>query len=111
MRMLRPAVRVVDTRTVKRPDKPLDPFYNTPGFIAFRAEVIGRAGRRCEAIERGVRCTKAWPTHRVYADHIVELRDGGSPFDPRNGQCLCASHHQSKTFLARQSRMGGALNC
>jgi hypothetical protein len=33
----------------------------------------------------------------VYADHIVELRDGGSLTDPSNGQCLCRSHHEIKT--------------
>jgi 5-methylcytosine-specific restriction protein A len=40
----------------------------------------------------------------MYADHIVELRDGGQPFDLRNGQCLCAVHHERKTFQARQLR-------
>jgi 5-methylcytosine-specific restriction protein A len=40
----------------------------------------------------------------MYADHIIELRDGGHPFDPRNGQCLCAVHHEKKTFKARQLR-------
>ena len=103
--MLQPAVRTLDTRTIKRPSKLLDPFYNTPAFAAFRIEVINRAGRRCEHVDnQGQRCTKAWPNHRVYADHIIELRDGGPPFDIRNGQCLCASHHESKTFLARQHR-------
>src|SRR5262245_53579479 len=105
MRMLKPSVRALDTRTIKRPSKVLDPFYNTPAFAAFRAEVINRAGRRCEHVDKqGRRCTKAWPKHLIYADHCVELRDGGAPFDPRNGQALCASHHESKTFLARQCR-------
>src|SRR5262245_53036956 len=105
MRMLQPAVRTLDTRTIKRPSKVLDPFYNTPQFIGWRTEIIARAGRRCEHVDKqGRRCTKGWPQHRVYADHIIELRDGGPPFDARNGQCLCAAHHESKTYLARQRR-------
>src|SRR5262245_36025812 len=105
MRMLQPAVRTLDTRTIKRPSKVLDPFYNTPAFAIFRAQVINRAGRRCEHVDKqGRRCTKGWPQRRVYADHIIELRDAGNPFDPNNGQCLCASHHESKTCLARQHR-------
>jgi hypothetical protein len=109
MRILAPLIRTLDTRTVRMPrrqsDPRFDPIYNTPQFAAFRAEVVGRAGRQCEAIENGVRCDKGWPQHRVYADHIVELRDGGSPFDVMNGQCLCASHHELKTVQARIARM------
>ena len=108
MRTLRPLIRTADTRTVRPPPKVMEPIYNTPAFIAWRAEVIGRAGRRCEAVDKdGHRCGKAWPEHRIYADHIVELRDGGKPFDPSNGQALCASHHTIKTVKARARRYRG----
>jgi signal transduction histidine kinase len=43
----------------------------------------------------------------MYADHIIELRDGGQPFDLNNGQCLCASHHELKTMQARARRLKG----
>ena len=33
----------------------------------------------------------------LYADHIVELIDGGAPFDPANVQALCPKHHGIKT--------------
>jgi len=109
IRTLRPNVPVLDTRTIKMPrrrsDPVLDPIYNTPAYAAWRAEVIDRAGRRCEAIEDGIRCGKGSPEHRVYADHINELRDGGAPFDPSNGQCLCAVHHERKTVAARLARL------
>jgi hypothetical protein len=59
---------------------------------------------RCEAIDDGHRCVYAEPKHRMFADHIVKLFDGGSPFDPANGQCLCARHHSLKTARARQAR-------
>jgi hypothetical protein len=40
----------------------------------------------------------------MFADHIVELRDGGSRTDPLNGQCLCGKHHSLKTYRAKMER-------
>src|SRR5262249_23811068 len=91
LRTLAPLVRTADTSTTRLPQRQMDPVYNTPEFTRWRAMVIDRAGGQCEAIENGQRCTRAKPQHRVYADHIVELRDGGSLTDPSNGQCLCRS--------------------
>jgi 5-methylcytosine-specific restriction enzyme A len=101
LRTLSPLVRTLDTRTTKQPPRQIDPIYNTPEFQAWRAQVVARAGGQCQAIDDGYRCTKARPEHRMYADHIVELRDGGQPFDLNNGQCLCASHHELKTIAVR----------
>jgi 5-methylcytosine-specific restriction enzyme A len=112
LRILAPRVRTLDTRTTRLPSKALDPVYNSPEFQAWRAMVVARAGGQCQALVNGVRCTKAAPHHRMYADHIVELRDGGSLTDPSNGQCLCKSHHEIKTAAARKRRLqtgGGAL--
>jgi len=106
LRSLAPLVRTLDTSTTRLPPRQMDPVYNTPEFIRWRAMVIDRAGGQCEALVDGVRCTKAKPLHRVYADHIVELRDGGSLTDPNNGQCLCKSHHELKTIAARKQRFG-----
>jgi 5-methylcytosine-specific restriction protein A len=97
-------VRTFDTRTTKLPPKVKDPTYNTPQFRQWRAMVIARAGGRCEAMDRGHRCSKAWPEHRLYADHVIELKDGGQPFDINNGQALCASHHEIKTISNRVRR-------
>ena len=105
LRSLRTQVQKVDTRTVALPSKQKDPIYNTDAFIAFRTMVLVRAGLRCEYIDHhGHRCSKAHPDHRMYADHRLELRDGGSLTDPNNGQCLCASHHTLKTMDVRVSR-------
>lgn len=104
LRSLRPLVRTIDSRTIRRPEKRKDAIYDSPAFRAWRAQVVLRAGNRCEAIENGERCRKAHPAHRMYADHVVELRDSGHPFDLGNGQCLCAVHHEKKTFKARQLR-------
>src|SRR5262245_22682425 len=106
MRMLQPSVRALDTRTVKLPPKVADSIYSSEAFIAWRAMVLKRAGYRCEAMDDlGHRCTKARPGHRLFADHVRELKDGGSLTDPMNGQCLCMKHHERKSYQARVSRM------
>lgn len=104
LRTLGPRVRAVDTSTVRLPPKQLDQRYNTPEFRWWRAEVVRRAGGRCEAIVDGYRCSKAYPHHRMYADHVVELSDGGALSNINNGMCLCASHHEIKTVEARKLR-------
>jgi 5-methylcytosine-specific restriction protein A len=40
----------------------------------------------------------------MFADHIVEIKDGGALLDLRNGQCLCGSHHEIKTAQAKRFR-------
>ena len=105
LRTLAPLVRTLNTSTTKLPPRRIDPVYSTPEFQRWRAHVVQRAGYRCEAIDNGYRCSEARPDHRVYADHIIELRDGGAPFDLNNGRCLCASHHELKTMAARTKRL------
>jgi len=82
-----------------------DPELLTVAHRAWRLAVLRRAGYQCEAIEDGVRCDKAAPDHRLFADHINERRDGGALFDPANGQCLCGHHHNLKTYAARVERL------
>jgi 5-methylcytosine-specific restriction protein A len=84
--------------------KKTDPIYLSPQYRQWRELVIQRSGRRCEWVEDGQRCTRAEPDRKLVADHIVELRDGGAPFDPMNGMALCWSHHTSKTNAARAAR-------
>jgi len=85
--------------------KVADHVYRTAHYALWRTQVVSRAGGRCQAVEQGQRCIKAEPHHRMYADHIHEIADGGDAFDVRNGQCLCASHHSSKTAQARANRL------
>lgn len=82
----------------------MDRHYGTPEHRAWAAAVIARAGGRCEAITDGVRCHKAQPKFRMFADHIKEIQDGGAKFDPANGRCLCGSHHTFKTAQERAKR-------
>lgn len=97
-------LRTTDTRRLKPPPKRADSIYQSPEFKHWRAIVIERAGGRCEAMVGERRCSRAAPRHRMFADHKVEIKDGGAPFDPDNGQCLCGSHHSAKTAAARAAR-------
>jgi 5-methylcytosine-specific restriction enzyme A len=91
-------VTTLDTRTVKPQPKQTDPHYLSPQHRRWRADVLRRAGYRCE---------KCGADGKLYADHIVELKDGGAPLDPANGRALCHSCHQRKTAEARAERLMG----
>jgi 5-methylcytosine-specific restriction enzyme A len=80
------------------PPKSADPFYSSAEHRAWRELVISRAGGVCE----WPGCSRREP--RMFADHIVERKDGGADLDPRNGQCLCGRHHTMKTAQARGER-------
>lgn len=111
LRMSQPRIATAEFRTVRMAPKQVDPHYHTPEHRAWAELVVKRAGARCEAVDdtTGQRCTKAGPEHRMFADHISERRDNGSPYDPANGQCLCGSHHTRKTAAERAKRAGERL--
>lgn len=96
--MLKPRVATLDTSIAKQPPKVAAPIYGTPEYAEWRRVVIARAHGHCQS--RG--CIRSGV--RLFADHIVELKDGGAPFDPRNGQALCGSCHTTKTARARAER-------
>jgi len=95
--MLGPLVPMSSGRTVQVEPKSADPHYLTPEHKRWRETVLRNAGYRCEWVEQGSRCSRSAPAHRLFADHKRELKDGGSPYDPANGECLCGSHHTRKT--------------
>lgn len=105
LRSLAPMVRTASP-LVRLPTRPMDPTYHALEYKAWRTQVMQRAGSRCEVVdEHGHRCTRAYPQYRMYADHIVELKDNGHPFDINNGMLVCASHHTEKTIKVRTMRM------
>lgn len=97
--LLKPRVPSMDTRRVKPPPKAADAELATRDWKAMRERVIREAGGRCQ--HPG--CGRA--ERRMYADHIVERRDGGAVFDRANLQCLCPKHHALKTNAERAKRM------
>lgn len=107
VKMAKPRLATVKTHRIAVPPKAVLPFYQTPEYLAWREAVIARAGRRCEAVDDGKRCWKAEPHNRMFADHKVEVKDGGARLDVANGQCLCGAHHTAKTAAARGARRFG----
>lgn len=100
---LTPRVAEVDIRSAKPPAKQAEAHYLTPEHRAWRAEVIRRAGGKCEWVDDdGTVCGITQP--RMFADHKDERKDGGADLDPANGQCLCGRHHSLKTIAARAAR-------
>ncbi len=97
LRMLSSRIARHDTRTALPPPKQPDPHYSSTAHRTWRAAVIARAGHACQRCgRRGV---------RLFADHIVELRDGGAALDVTNGQALCGACHTTKTVAVRAARM------
>lgn len=97
----RPRLRTIDTRSLKPEAKHFDPYYSSPEHREWRKAVLQRAGHRCEDPEHdGERAVRV-----LYADHIVERRDGGSATDVANGMARCAACHVRKTARVRAQRM------
>lgn len=97
LQILRSRLPRHDTRTALPPPKLPAPHYGSAAHRAWRAAVLTRAGHACQRCgRRGV---------RLFADHVVELRDGGAALDVTNGQALCGACHTTKTVAARAARM------
>jgi 5-methylcytosine-specific restriction enzyme A len=105
--MAPPRVGMIDTRCARPMDKVVDAELLSPEHRAWRAEVMRRAGGRCERIENGRRCNRA--DTRMFANHKIERKDGGAKLDPANGECLCGRHHTLFTNEQRAKRMGANL--
>ncbi|WP_158876953.1 HNH endonuclease [Antarcticirhabdus aurantiaca] len=98
---LRPSIPMLDTRIARVPPKETD-LDRGPEHKAWRLAVLNKAGWKCED------CGKQGGRGgvKLYADHIVERKDGGALYDPRNGRCRCASCHTKKTVRERARRLG-----
>ena len=73
--------------------------YGTPRHRAWAAEVVRRSGGVCQ----DVTCSNPISGGRLFADHKVELRDGGG-FNLANGVALCGACHTRKTLAERARR-------
>lgn len=90
-------------RVAQLAPKVVDPHYQTPEHRAWRDEVIRRSGGVCQ--DPSCRHPSRARGHRLFADHVVELRDGGAALDPANGLARCGSCHTTKTLAERARRM------
>jgi hypothetical protein len=106
LKMFGSRLKTLDTRSLKPPIRTGGDAapYGSAEHKAWRKSVMERAGWRCEGLDDGVRCVRCAPAARLFADHIVELKDGGNRFDVANGRALCAVHHTLKTNEAKRER-------
>lgn len=93
---LKPSLGALPSR-LPPPAKTADPFYTSPAWRELSAQSIAEAGR----------CAECGSTHKLIADHKVEIKDGGAALDPGNIQVLCTPCHNTKTALARRMRAAG----
>jgi 5-methylcytosine-specific restriction endonuclease McrA len=87
---------------IARPDKVVDPFYESNAWRQFVREIKRQRGYVCEALGCGRDCS-ATPRGLI-GDHIVERRDGGADFDPLNVMLMCTGCHNRKTVRERMRR-------
>jgi 5-methylcytosine-specific restriction protein A len=95
---LRPRISAYAGSRIRALPKDTEPFYGSDAHKAWRAAVISRANRRCEE------CGSSGS--RLYADHIIALKDGGDPTGLLNGQALCPKCHGRKSYLEKRKREG-----
>ena len=101
LRTLRPRIGMLNLQTATTPSKVAAPIYQTPEYRLWRSIVIERANGRC----RDPHCAQPFRAGiRLFADHVVELKDGGAPFDPDNGLARCGACHTRKTVAERARR-------
>jgi 5-methylcytosine-specific restriction enzyme A len=96
LRSLPNRIALLDTRSAKLPPKRADPFYLSPEWRDLVADLLRLRGRRCQQCGR--------TNTRIYADHILELADGGARLDHSNVQLLCGACHTRKSQAERARR-------
>jgi 5-methylcytosine-specific restriction enzyme A len=94
LRMLRPRLATLDLRRVRPPAKVTLSYYGSKQHKEWARAVIARANHRCEDCGAG---------GKLYADHQVELVDGGNP--QGRGVARCAACHTTKTNIERAKRI------
>ena len=90
-----PMLRSANLSAARVPPKTADPWYLTPEHRAWAKAVVDRAGR-CEDCGR--------TGTRLFADHVVEIKDGGAKLDAANGRARCGACHSAKTARVRAAR-------
>ncbi len=94
-------IPTLNTRKVPNPLKEADDIYSTPPYRQWREDGFKLSGGFCQ----DPKCKTPYEKKtRLYADHVVELRDGGKPFDPENRLMRCPPCHAIKTARERANR-------
>lgn len=99
---LAPRLGAFDSRRVRPDRKRASSIYYTREWRELVGRLISERGRQCQLCGR-TRDNDGKPV-RIFADHIVELEDGGEPFEESNLQLLDGACHTRKTAEARARR-------
>ncbi len=103
MKYSQPRINTINKRRIGNNYKKYrEPFYVSLDWKDFSTRIIRKRGRRCEQCGR-IYSEQGKPI-RAFVDHIIELKDGGKPFDEQNVQVLCGSCHTTKTMTERSRR-------
>lgn len=89
-------LKAANISAARLPPKIADAVYQSAEFKVWREAVMRRDGSTCK-------CGRT--DGRMFADHVVEIRDGGAKFDVANGQTLCGRCHTLKTNAERARRL------
>lgn len=104
IRMQQPMVRSANLAIARTSPKKTDSIYGSAAYAEWAEAVKKRDGYRCvDPACKGPH----YPGQKVYADHKVEVKDGGAKFDVANGITRCASSHTFKTNRERARRQRG----
>jgi 5-methylcytosine-specific restriction enzyme A len=79
------------------------PFYLSDDWRSLIATIKRTRGYRCYDPDHPTDQPRGGG--RIYGDHIIELKDGGAPLDPRNIMLRCHACHTRKTMRERTGRM------
>ena len=101
LKSLPPQVAKLDTRTAPLPPKESDPFYLSREWRALVAKIKRERGDVCEDPHCKGPHSRG---QRIYADHVVEIQDGGAKLDASNVLLRCARSHSLKTARERNKR-------
>lgn len=109
IKMQQSFVRVADTSIARAAPKVTERHYGTKAHKDWAAEVIRRAGGKCQDPQH----VDTGRPYRVVADHDKERKDAPElQLDPGNGICRCWPCHTRKTNAVRAERQrrqaGGA---
>ena len=106
LKYLKPGIIPMRIGTIAPTPKTVDPFYKSRAWLEARALALALGNYRCAMCGCKLRRSPQDRSKaRPFVDHIVELKDGGAPFDQVNLQPLCGSCHTGKTHKARVSRL------
>lgn len=100
----RPAILAAPVRTLGAAPaaKVTLDFYGSAAWKALVCKIVKERSRRCQDIN--CRTPHRGQGQRIYADHVIELRDGGAPLDARNLLLRCAACHGRKSAAEREAR-------